>query len=236
MADIMAAREMVNSKRGKVSSLSGELTQEDIRRRANDLKKNKAFQDFVKAIKTIPGVKEKVDSILQKKHRHGDELDDMFKDYLLKLPAGKLPNNAAVLDRWLPTVKDRVEWLQKDAKAAMKDTAHPERQADVYKAGLEIVLLRTTAGVERGGHGLDRKVVLSDGTIDKPSLTANVNNPELLGQFKTAIDSTVGKKTILAGHGGKMTDAITGQILHPENLRVSKAKEPAVHADRGLDK
>jgi len=43
MADIMAAREMVNSKRGKVSSLSGELTQEDIRRRANDLKRSRTL-------------------------------------------------------------------------------------------------------------------------------------------------------------------------------------------------
>ena len=239
MANIMAAREIVNSKRGKASTLGGELTQQQITKRANDLKEDPTFQNFVKAIKTIPGVQGKVDSILQKKHSHGGELDDMFRDYVLKRPAGKLPNNAPVLDRWLPTVKDRVEWLQKDAKAAMKDTANPERQADVYKAGLEIVLLRTTAGVERGGRGLDRKVVLSDGTLDKPSLTANVNSAELLGQFKTAVDSTVGKKTILAGHGGKMTEAITNQVLHPENLRVSKVKEhdvPVVNADKGLNK
>ena len=65
-----------------------------------------------------------------------DYLDDEFRKSLKDCPAGQLENDLK-LKRWLPTVKQRVEQLQKQAAMAMKD---PETEFP-YAAAAEIMLL-----------------------------------------------------------------------------------------------
>ena len=71
-------------------------------------------------------------------------LDDEFRKFLRERPAGQLENDPE-LKRWMPTVKQRVEQLQKQAARVQKEKKVP------YAEAAEILLLRKVADVRRGG-------------------------------------------------------------------------------------
>ena len=220
VARIMAARELSNSTRGKASTLNQPMEAHNIERRAAELLANPQFAGFVKLV-SGPKYLDKVEAVFKKTHSHGGELDDLFRSYLAKLPAGKLPNHDPMLKRWMPTVKQRVEGLQ--AWAADRQKKHE----DVYKEGAEIMALRRAAGVQRGGKGLDRPVPLY-GEDCKFKLGPTVEYNAGQDQFRQAFDQINGKKFILSGHGGQMIENVNVKLTQqaaPGEANVEKAGE-----------
>ena len=215
IARIMAARELSNSTRGKASTLNKELGQQQIEKRAREMMANKNFKEFAETLSKA-GYLDKVEAIFTKTHSHGGELDDLFRDHLTMRPAGKMPNDDPTIARWMPTVKQRVEYLQKKAAEALKNNK------DVYKEASEITLLRRAAGVQRGGKGLNNRVPIVGDNCELDLSKAVESNAES-ASFKKAFEKANGKKLILSGHGGEMMKKMTGQPQEKE----LKPAEPA---------
>ena len=201
IARIFAARELSDSVRGKASTLNKSLQWEQITSRASKIVKNESFKDFVEKLRR-PENLSKVEAIFTKKHSHGGELDDLFRDYLTKRPAGELENDPD-LKRWMPTVKQRVEFLQKEAAKTQKENKTP------YKEAAEILLLRQAAEVKRGGKGLEANVPVAGENVS--SLSKAVNSYADNKDFQTAFDKPDVKKYILSGHGGEMVERLKNQ-------------------------
>ena len=201
IARIFAARELSDSVRGKASTLNKQLQWDQITNRASKIVKNESFKDFVEKLRR-PENLSKVEAIFTKKHSHGGELDDLFRDYLTKRPAGELKNDPD-LKRWMPTVKQRVEFLQKEAAKTQKENKTP------YKEAAEILLLRQAAEVKRGGKGLEANVPVAGENVS--SLSKAVNSYADNKDFQTAFDKPDVKKYILSGHGGEMVERLKNQ-------------------------
>ena len=107
----MAARMLANSKRGKAKRLKEtRLTEEQIKAKAKELMENGLFGRFIQSLRDNGQKRAKAEAAVGAGHCGG--LDDMFKDFLLKLPAGELKNEK-LLDRYMPTAKDRIAELQR---------------------------------------------------------------------------------------------------------------------------
>ena len=208
IARIMAARELSNSVRGKKSTLNKPLDDKGITRRAAEIMANKSFKDFAEKLKQ-PENLSKVEAIFKKTHSHGGELDDLFRDYLTKRPAGELENDPN-LKRWMPTVKQRVEFLQSEAAKAQKKKETP------YKEAAEILLLRQAADVKRGGKGLDAHIPVA-GEKGVTSLRDSVQKYAGSDDFQAAFNKPDVKKYILAGHGGEMVERLKNQPKAEKN-------------------
>ena len=203
IARIMAARELSNSVRGKASTLNAEMSKHRINERAEAIMASESFKAFADTLKK-PGYIEKAEAIFAKKHSHGGELDDLFRDYLAMRPAGKMPNDPE-LKRWMPTVGQRVEQLQKQASKALKSGK------EVYKEAAEIMLLRDAAHVQRGGAGLKNRVPLW-GENCLFNLGPAVEKYAKKQPLRDAFEHSNGKKYILSGHGGEMMLRVANQL------------------------
>ena len=124
-AKIMAARILTNTKGGKASYLDMPISQTRVDQVAAALKGSESFSRWLggmdknKAARLLSG--------------HGGDLEKSFKDHLKKLPAGELKNDPA-LRRYMPTAKERIEELQKQAEAAAKERKElRKRYAGMYK-------------------------------------------------------------------------------------------------------
>ena len=83
---------------------------------------------------------------------HGGFIEDEFKKYLLKLPAGDLVNSPE-LARFMPTAKERIEALKRQVKA------DPDNEVLQQAAAAEIIAIRNACGVEwKNGYGLDKHI------------------------------------------------------------------------------
>ena len=210
IARIFAARELSNSVRGKKSTLGESISDYKINKRAAEIMANKSFKDFAAKLSKSENLT-KVEAIFKKTHSHGGELDDMFRDYLTKRPAGELENDPK-LKRWMPTVKQRVEFLQSEAAKVQKKNETP------YKEAAEILLLRQAAEVKRGGKGLEANVPVI-GEKGASSLQNSVKNYTNDAKFKEAFDQPDVKKYILSGHGGEMAERYNKQ---PEAKKIEQ--------------
>ena len=121
----MAARILTNTKGGKASYLDMPISQTRVDQVAAALKGSESFSRWLggmdknKAARLLSG--------------HGGDLEKSFKDHLKKLPAGELKNDPA-LRRYMPTAKERIEELQKQAEAAAKERKElRKRYAGMYK-------------------------------------------------------------------------------------------------------
>ncbi|MBR1565589.1 MAG: hypothetical protein IJ649_02395, partial [Oscillospiraceae bacterium] len=199
IARIMAARQLSNSTRGKAATLNVQMTQADIEKQARLIMGKDSFKKFAEELKQ-PDKLRKVEAVFTKRFSHGGELDDSFRSYLTNRPAGKLENDPD-LKRWMPTIKQRVEKLQKDAAKAIKQQETP------YVAAAEIVALRQMAEVQRGGRGLEANIPVvgeKDGNVKDLSKASRKFAKSQL--FKDAFNKQEVKKFILSGHGGAMVE------------------------------
>ncbi len=107
---IMAARELADSVRGsKARLVSTTLSAEDINARALSMKKDATFSRFADRLKSDPRMMKAAIAAAGK--GHGGGLDDMFRDFVKNQSACELRNDA-ILKRYMPTVKERIEILQ----------------------------------------------------------------------------------------------------------------------------
>lgn len=198
IARIMAARQLSNSTRGKVSTLNKKLTARQIDEQALKLMANDNFYSFVEQLTKDES---KLTSMLTKRYTHGGKLDDMFTKYMCSLPAGEMRNDP-ILERWMPTVKDRIEVLQKQAGSAIKKND----DETVQKAAVEIMLLRSMAQVRRGGEGLKVKVPVSDEKIGKMNLSLGTRVDAADYATQEQLKKADVAKYVRVGHGGKMAE------------------------------
>ena len=125
-AKIMAARMLANSKRGKAKRLKDtRLTEEQIEAKAKELRENGLFGRFIQSLRDNGQKRAKAEAAVGAGHCGG--LDDMFKEFLLKLPAGELKNEK-LLNRYMPTAKDRIEELQQQVELKQKKISTPVRR------------------------------------------------------------------------------------------------------------
>ena len=212
IARIMAARELSKSVRGKASTLGVKMDERQIADRAAKIMANESFKDFAAELKKPENLR-KVEAIFTKKHSHGGELDDMFREHLRTLPAGKLDNDPD-LKRWMPTVKQRIEALQGQAQKSLK------AGKEVYREAVEIITLRVMVGAKRGGEGLNVPVPVRDGKNDV-SLSEKVITDADLPKNRKAFDKADGAKYICSGHGGKMIENIAKMNAGPDNSKTT---------------
>ena len=215
IAWIMAARELSNSVRGKASTLNKVISEVEIKARAAKIMENEEFNKFTDELSEGEDLR-KVEAVFTKRFSHGGELDDMFRAHLVSRPAGKLENDPN-LKRWMPTVRQRIEWLQKDfAQGGLP-----------YKPAAEILMLRQAAGVQRGGKGLDAPIPVQGERNGKkvPSLSASVESYSDNDDFRAAINKPDVQKQIVAGHGGAMVENYEKQ---PEAKQVKQELEPGL--------
>ena len=222
IARIMAARELSNSVHGKASTLNEEMSEQDIQTRAEEIMANGDFKKFADTLAKPENLRQ-VEAVFTKRFSHGGELDDEFRKYLANRPAGELENNPK-LKRWMPTVKQRVEALQKQAAKAMKD---PEKEFP-YAAAAEIVALRQSAEVKRGGKGLEANIpVIGDRGGKVTSLVDSVKKYTDDEELKAGFTRPDVKKYILAGHGGAMVDSFakeTPEVKKDEPVKQTEAQ------------
>ena len=113
---IMAARMLADSERGKRGRLDGKLvTEEMVNKKVAELKDKALVQNFLETLRDRKNTGMFENAIRAAKSGHGGGLDDMFKDYIRKLPAGDFKNEQG-LERFMPTGLERIENLQEQAK------------------------------------------------------------------------------------------------------------------------
>ena len=200
-AKIMAARMLANSKRGKAKRLKEtQLTEEQIEAKAKELAENELFGRFIQSLRDNGQKRAKAEAAVGAGHCGG--LDDMFKEFLLKLPAGELKNEK-LLNRYMPTAKDRIEELQQQVELKRKKNINA-----CQKEAAEITVLRNLAHAERY-----TKSSLAKKIPTKPESTLD-------GQTKTLAESSLFTDTLGAlgdremrnlvreGHGGALVDEL----------------------------
>ncbi len=200
-AKIMAARMLANSKRGKAKRLKEtQLTEEQIEAKAKELAENELFGRFIQSLHDNGQKRAKAEAAVGAGHCGG--LDDMFKEFLLKLPAGELKNEK-LLNRYMPTAKDRIEELQQQVELKQKKNINA-----CQKEAAEITVLRNLAHAERY-----TKSSLAKKIPTKPESTLHVQT-KTLAESSLFADTlgTLGdremRNLVREGHGGALVDEL----------------------------
>ncbi|MBR0133343.1 MAG: hypothetical protein IJM14_09735 [Lachnospiraceae bacterium] len=205
-AKIMAARLIAESDRGYVDKLdSTKISQYNLEKKTEEiLKKPGMLSDFFTKMKNDPKMLAKAEKAAAT--GHGGGLDDMFKDYLKKLPAGELQNDK-LFERYMPTAKARIEALQTQAKGLLAKNVQP------YECAAEILALRNMVKAERKEKSsLDVKI-----PTDGRNLAEDVKKMAKNDFFKQVAGSKSAMDQIGSGHGGAMINEqrkVSAKIMH----------------------
>nr|MCR5627446.1 hypothetical protein [Lachnospiraceae bacterium] len=202
--DILSYRIAVNSIIGKGSSLEKKADSVDKGATRLDLNNCTELSRWLDNENNIPNLRKWA------LEGHGGRIEKEFTKHLCTLP--KLPKD--IPQRFMPTAKQRIEGLQKQMKAAIK-----ENNKDLQKTLLkEMYATRLNVNAKRGGENLDKKMNIdtygkSLKIVENGKTTMRNNQKFNMGK---AIDNIVDKafnndrecKDILAkatrGHGGNM--------------------------------
>ena len=199
----------VEAERNELSALrTAPITEDQRAYYQQQLAENPVFQDFCRENSVEL-------NRLAMKRGHGGALEEKFREYLCKLPGGKLPNDPA-LRRWMPSCRERIEVLQKQAAAA-------ESMGDAVDAMAEIVVLRGMAGANRG----------SKSSLDKPIPVDETNSlqkcTEILAEKKDFQQAALAnRKYVSEGHGGRMTEKIRAFENDPAKLQAREVVQDPV--------
>ncbi len=135
-AVILAARQLANAQKGNARNLrSTKLTCEEILARADKIKKEPVYQEFIKTLEKDENAMKKAIGAACK--GHGGDFESQFMDFVKKQPAGELPNKP-IFERYMPIVKERITFLQKQA----------DKGGDRVKILAEMTALRKIARVK----------------------------------------------------------------------------------------
>ena len=147
---------------------------------------------------------------------HGGGLDKMFTAYLKTRPAGQLHNDP-VLERYMPTVKSRIDFLQN--KAA--ESYNKERKAPVPEIA-EIVALRylSTSKITKKTN-LDAKIPANNELTER--VAKHVNS----AKFNARCESPAILNYIRKGHG---------EVMHKNMQDMAKLEKEAQKGAEEADK
>ncbi len=249
---IIAVRQIADSDLGQRDKLDKvHMTPAKIKDRITLMKADTVFQGFIKLLKEDSSKMN--DAISKATTGHGGGLDTMLRDYIKNLPPGKLVN-APLHARYLPTIKERIEILKKQAEQvysnrkelasvekSMKSTKDPNKCAALIEKkdklvtyvmehnlkhlAAEIIHLRNIACAEKG------KV----DTIDKPIPTFRnaddqvkmiVESTADYNHFVDLMETPEAIRLLSAGHCGEFTDYIKMNLpVDKEDPRINKLIE-----------
>ena len=202
IAKIMAAREMAQSVRGDRTKLDEKfLTSQDIQDRHAAFMQDPTFNAFIETLRQDP--RKFQAAVNAAKDGHGGGLDDQFRQYLKKLPAGQMPTSP-FLKRYLPTYKERIEFLKGQAKARI------DRGETAAAEMAEIVALRGMARAIRGKKSSLNKPV---DVVVNYTLGDRVRDLSHDDVFLAASQTTAVKDLVTEGHGGLMSETIRRQCV-----------------------
>ncbi len=217
-ARIMAARLLVDSGRNNLYSLKKSVTNFDLTNKTDELLKNPQYKAFINKVTGNEKLLAKATKAATT--GHGGGLDDMFKTYLLKRPAGEL-NNDPALDRYMPKAIDRIEELQSQAKKHKNDNPNAE--------AAEILCIRNMVKAERNAkESLDVKI-----PVTGENLKENVAALEKNQAFTYAFGDPRVKAAIGKGHGGLMVNGMRKINNLPKEQKMLIENDPVV--DRALN-
>ncbi|MBR3040533.1 MAG: hypothetical protein IKI20_07775 [Lachnospiraceae bacterium] len=190
---IMAARQLADSDRGSSAKLKKAVfTGDEVEMRVDEMKNDPMFKQFLNDVKLDRNLYNKLIKAASSKSGHGGKLDDIYKEYVKNLPARDL-HNTRINERYMPTVKERIEILQNKAK---NEKNLPE------EAAAEIVVLRNLSRAEIGkAKTLDKKIPC----FEKDTLCYESTKLSRNDYFKDSFGkNTVATGLLLKGHGGDM--------------------------------
>ena len=190
---IMAARQLADSDRGSSEKLKKAVfTGDEVEERVDEMKNDPMFKQFLKDVKLDRNLYNKLIKAASSKSGHGGKLDDIYKEYVKNLPARDL-HNTRINERYMPTVKERIEILQNKAK---NEKNLPE------EAAAEIVVLRNLSRAEIGkAKTLDKKIPC----FEKDTLCYESTKLSRNDYFRDSFGkNTVATGLLLKGHGGDM--------------------------------
>ena len=194
IAKVLVIRDLANAERGDAKNLNGcTLKETQIRSAARELKKDQIFQNFIKKLNDDPVKYRAALSAASTGHCGG--LDDMFKAYVKQLPAGQM-SNATPLKRYLPTVLERIEILQKQAK---------KKPALGAAAAAETIALRNIVRAQRDAKSrLNKNIPTSKSDLLGREIKALKDDKNLTAYLGTERVQSLLQK----GHGGKMLENV----------------------------
>ena len=194
IAKVLVIRDLANAERGDAKNLNGcTLKETQIRTAARELKKDQTFQNFIKKLNDDPVKYRAALSAASTGHCGG--LDDMFKAYVKQLPAGQM-SNATPLKRYLPTVLERIEILQKQAK---------KKPALGAAAAAETIALRNIVRAQRDAKSrLNKTIPVSKSDLLGREIKTLKDDKNLTAYLGTERVQSLLQK----GHGGKMLENV----------------------------
>lgn len=195
-ARIIAARQLSEAERGKKGKLGAIITEQKLLTRAAMLENDDTFRRIMRK----QSVYSDIDACLRNPRSHGGALEDIMKREICKLGPGRLPNKP-LYERYMPTVKERIEALQKMAKNG----------SDMMKlqCAAEIVVLREMCGAQRGKVSSLKVPVPVD---ELGTLRARVAALVVDRKFKEAVEKPEISAALQNGHGGRMVELIDAQL------------------------
>ena len=204
-ADIFAARILSDSVRGQRNTLGTDFLRSDLDALSGKLTDNFHFRRFID-VTYLGGEDEGNRKLKDTAHKlysirtHGGFIEDEFKKYLLKLPAGEL-DNAPELARFMPTAGERIEELKRQVKEAPGDLLLQE------KAAAEIIAIRNACQVERNtGYGLKKRIPAA---AEGKGLAEEAGRLRENGECREILrDESTRKDLLSRGHGGKMMENV----------------------------
>ena len=169
---------------------------------SNELLENPTFLGFL----------EKNDNSMSKlisDRGHDENMEDMFRDYLLKLPAGELKNDS-ILNRFMPGAVDRIEELQRQAR----ESSDKKKWEDCIA---ETMVIRSMVGTQR-----NQKKLLSVRIPTNANLQGRIENIEkTLGFSKVCQDPNVRADYASTGdHGGLMIENLSKAPMGTDESQV----------------
>lgn len=210
ITSIMATRMAVNSILGDGSSLNVKTNSMEKFDAEQKLLGNKHFQNFLSAIVSDPkNVKVAISAATS---GHGGGLDKMFTTYLKTRPAGELQNDPEI-DRFMPTVKSRIEFLQTQAaEHYRKDQTAPVKEIAEMLGLREISNMAGTNRPNLKGK-IPTHISLTQRVSDR------TNNAQFIGKCETRAVLDFVRK----GHGGEMQ----------KNINMSNPAQPEAAPKKG---
>lgn len=213
-ATLFALRATVNAVRKKPATLEMNVNPEAMKANVQALMKNKSFDSFIKD-KGLNAMKDLTVA------GHGGAAEDAFKEYMMQQP--KLDYTLG--NRYLPTVADRIETLQKKLEGVNPNS--PE----AYQYASEIFRARRSIEAQP-----DNLYMLKSNQVNADNI-AKLPNYDKLPCFK-AFMKKKGKEFIAAiqkGHGGKAEEMFSEYIQNLDHLPKDAPKHYAGTAMKRIE-
>lgn len=233
---IMAARIIADSVRHKKDRLISTLVTEDqIDDKVSEMKENATYKRFYDDIINNAEFRNKVTNaygyIKVDGRGHGGRIDDLFREYAKNVPPGEL-DNSEIMQRYMPSVKDRIEVLQKQFKphneAYVYTATHIPKDRNAIVVGeddpnklamarimIEITKLRTISNaIRKQKSSLEKPIPVSNPTLSQ-EVSADYSTDYMIGL--TGIVSNKARTSAVQGHGGEMVEDLRTECVKSES-------------------